>query len=49
MPENEPTFAAVGVPERVPVAILNDAHAGLLLMLNDSGSPSGSLALGVKL
>jgi hypothetical protein len=31
---NEPTFAAPGVPERRPVAVLNVAHVGRFVMLN---------------
>jgi hypothetical protein len=45
----EPTFAAVGVPESLPVLALNVAQVGLFATLKVSGSPSASLADGVKL
>ena len=44
----EPTFASVGVPNSVPDVASNDAHAGLPEMLNVKGSPSASLAVGLK-
>ena len=40
--------ALLGVPDSLPVVVLNVAQAGLLVMLNASGLPSGSLAVGVK-
>ena len=46
MPANVP--AAVGVPVRRPVVVLNEAHAGRFAMLNVSVLPSGSLAVGVN-
>jgi hypothetical protein len=39
----------VGVPESLPVDVLNVAQAGLFAMLNVSGSLLASAALGVKL
>jgi hypothetical protein len=44
-----PTCAEVGVPESLPVLVLNEAHEGLLVMLNVSVSPLASRAVGVKL
>jgi energy-converting hydrogenase Eha subunit E len=41
--------AAVGVPLRRPVVVLNVAHAGLLAILKVNALPSGSDAIGVKL
>jgi hypothetical protein len=46
MPENVPAFAAVGVPDKRPVAVLNVAQVGRFVMLNVSVPPSGSLAVG---
>ena len=46
MPDVVPTFAVVGVPLKRPVVVLNEAHAGLLWMLNVSGSLFASLAAG---
>ena len=40
---------AVGVPLRRPVDALKLAHEGLFVILNVSGLPSGSEAVGVKL
>ena len=49
MPVVVPTFAAVGVPVRAPVAVLNCAHDGLFTIVNVSVSPlSASLAVGVN-
>src|SRR5262245_48432617 len=44
-----PTSAAAGVPCKRPVVPLNDAQAGLPEIVNESVSPSASLAVGVKL
>ena len=44
-----PTSLLPGMPVSVPVVVLKLAQLGLLLMLNVSGSLSGSLAVGVKL
>jgi hypothetical protein len=46
MPDVVPTFAAAGVPLSRPVVVLNEAQAGLLWILNVSGSLSASLAVG---
>src|SRR5690349_5166850 len=43
-----PTFAAVGVPDSVPFATLNCAHAGSPVTVNDSASLSASLACGAN-
>ena len=43
-----PTWAAVGVPVNLPVAVLNDAHDGLFWIVNVSADPSGSEAVGWK-
>jgi hypothetical protein len=45
---NVPMFAVAGVPCRRPVAVLNDAQLGLLVMLNVSVLPFASLAVGVN-
>jgi len=44
-----PVFALVGVPLKFPVEVLKLAQAGAPEILNSSGSPSGSEAVGVKL
>jgi hypothetical protein len=44
-----PTFALRGVPVIVPVVVLKLAQLGLLVIENVRRSPSGSIALGVKL
>src|SRR5687768_10286415 len=49
MPDVVPASLASGVPESVPAVVLNDAQAGLFVMLNVSASPSPSDAIGVKL
>src|SRR5687768_17202102 len=41
--------AAVGVPLKRPVVVLNDAQAGLFVIENPSVSPFASLAVGWKL
>ena len=46
--EYVPVCALLGVPDSLPVVVLNVAQAGLLVMLNVSGLPSGSLAVGVN-
>src|SRR5690606_10245179 len=43
-----PTCPAPGMPSSWPVDGVNDSHAGRFTMLNDSESPSASLADGVK-
>jgi len=43
-----PTLAVPGVPESLPVDALKFAQLGLLLMVNASGSPSASDAVGVN-
>src|SRR5262245_9060277 len=43
-----PAFAAVGVPESWPFAVLKVAHCGRFAMENVSLSPSASLAVGTK-
>ena len=49
MPFVVPMWAAVGVPCKEPVVVLNVAHAGVVLMLNVSVVPAfGSLAVGVN-
>jgi hypothetical protein len=48
MLEYVPTCCDVGVPDSLPVVLLNKAHAGLFAMENVSGSPSASLAVGVN-
>ena len=48
MPLVVPTCCAAGVPDSRPVAVSNDAQAGGFAMLNVNGSPSASLAVGVK-
>jgi len=48
MPLFVPTSLAEGVPCNCPVVVLNVAHAGLLVIENVNGSPSGSLAVGVN-
>jgi hypothetical protein len=45
----EPTCEDEGVPLKRPVVVLNDAHVGLFEMLNRSGSPFASRAVGWKL
>src|SRR6185503_4277074 len=45
---NVPTLAVVGVPCSRPVAVLNVAHAGRLVILKVSVPPSASLAVGVN-
>jgi hypothetical protein len=40
---------ADGVPDSLPVEVLNVAHVGLFAMLNVNGSLLASLAVGVKL
>jgi hypothetical protein len=40
---------AVGVPDSLPVDVLNVAHTGLFWMLKPSALPSASVALGWKL
>ena len=47
MPEYAPALA--GVPESLPVVVLNVAHVGLFWMLYMSVSPSGSAPDGWKL
>jgi hypothetical protein len=42
-------LALVGVPDSLPVVVLNVAHEGLFVMLKVSVSPSESAATGVKL
>jgi hypothetical protein len=44
----EPTSPCPGVPETLPVDVLNVAHAGRPVTLNDSVSPSASEAVGVN-
>lgn len=44
-----PPYAELGVPESLPVDVLNVAQAGLPEMLNVSGSLFASFAVGVKL
>ena len=46
--EYVPVCALLGVPDSLPVVVLNVAQAGLLVMLNPSVWPSGSLAVGVN-
>ena len=46
IPEKSPLIEAPGVPDNLPVDVLNDAHAGRLLILNVSESPSASVAVG---
>jgi len=48
MSEVEPTWLLSGVPERTPVAVLNDAQLGLFVILNVSVSPSLSEPVGVN-
>jgi hypothetical protein len=43
---NVPTLLAVGVPCNRPVAVLNVAHEGRLVIENVNGLPSGSDAVG---
>ena len=43
-----PVCALLGVPDSLPVVVLNAAQAGLFVMLNVSVLPSGSLAVGVN-
>jgi hypothetical protein len=43
-----PTALLVGVPDKRPFVLLNDAHAGKFDTLKERVSPSGSLAVGVK-
>src|SRR5512138_1394323 len=47
-PRYTPTFALVGVPLSCPVLVLNIAQTGLASTPKISGSPSGSVAAGVK-
>jgi hypothetical protein len=44
----EPASVATGVPDSLPVLVLNVAQAGLPVMANVSGSPFASEALGWK-
>ncbi len=46
--ENVPVCALLGVPDSLPVVVLNAAQAGLFAMLNVSVLPSGSRAVGVN-
>jgi len=49
MPEYVPTFAAVGVPDSMPLVVLNVAQVGLFCTLKLNAPPLGSLVDGVKL
>ena len=49
MLEYVPTFAVVGVPETVPLAMLKVAQDGRFCTLKESAAPAASLAVGVKL
>jgi hypothetical protein len=44
----EPASAAVGTPVNAPVAVLNVAQAGQLLIAKVKGFPAASLATGTK-
>ena len=46
--ENVPVCALLGVPDSLPVVVLNAAQAGLFAMLNVRVLPSGSRAVGVN-
>src|SRR5579863_4019809 len=46
MPDEVPTFAAVGTPLSKPVAVLKLAHEGRFVTENDSVAPAGPLAVG---
>ena len=46
--EYVPVCALLGVPDSLPVVVLNVAQAGLFVMLNVSVLPSGSFAVGVN-
>ena len=46
--EYVPVCALLGVPDSLPVVVLNVAQAGLFVMLNASVLPSGSFAVGVN-
>ena len=48
MLENVPTLELEGVPLKVPVVVLNEAHDGRFWTLKLSVVPEGLLALGVK-
>ena len=48
MPANVPTFATCGTPVSWPVVAEKDAQDGLLAIVNESVSPSTSLAVGVN-
>jgi len=43
-----PTALAVGVPVKLPVAVLNSAQTGLLKILKPSTSPSASALTGTN-
>jgi hypothetical protein len=49
MPLKVRTSVAAGVPDSLPVAVLNEAQLGRFVIENVSELPSGSLAKGVKL
>jgi hypothetical protein len=46
--EKVPDWVLAGVPDKEPVLLLKEAHAGLFVMLNVSALPWASLAVGVK-
>ena len=46
--EYVPVCALLGVPDSLPVVVLNVAHAGLFVTLNASVSPFASFAVGVN-
>src|SRR5687768_13393196 len=49
MLEAVPRFALLGVPESLPVVVLNTSQLGLFWMENESVLPSASAAFGWKL
>jgi hypothetical protein len=48
MLENVPVCVLLGVPDSLPVVVLNAAQAGLFAILNVRVLPSGSRAVGVN-
>jgi len=48
MVANVPTLADPGAPDNLPVAVLSDAHEGMLVIENARVPPAGFVVVGVN-